>query len=116
MQLIKRLWNDQSGFIASTDLLILSTIVVLGMIVGLVTYRDQVVQEVGDMAAAVGAINQSYSYAAATVTYSFAPAVTGSFTVAGSSFQDEPDFCDQGDSANNPPECIQFAASSEEGS
>ncbi|MEQ8789778.1 MAG: hypothetical protein RIC55_26020 [Pirellulaceae bacterium] len=114
MPFLRRLWNDEVGFVVSSDLLILSTIVVLGVIVGLVTFRDQVVQELGDMAGAVGAVNQTYSYAAATVTYSFAPAVMGSFVVAGSSYDDLSDFCDEGDNANAPPECIEFTASSDE--
>jgi hypothetical protein len=90
--------------------MILCTIVVLGMLVGLVTYRDQVVQEMGDVAAAVGAINQSYSFDAFTITFSFAPMVTGSFTSAGSSFVDNTDFCDEGDSPGVPPECIAIVA------
>jgi hypothetical protein len=106
MQMLRRLWNDESGFIASTDLLILSTIVVLGMIVGLVTFRDQVVQELGDMAAAVGALDQSYSYGATVI---------GGFSVAGSSFADLSDFCDEGDNVGAPPECIEFTAASDEG-
>lgn len=114
MQAINRLWRDEQGFVVSTDLMILSTIVVLGMLVGLVTYRDQVVQEMGDMAAAVGAINQSYSFASFTLSYSFAPMVTGTFTVAGSSFADASDFCDDGDSPGVPPECIMFVAAGEE--
>ena len=115
MQILKRLWSDDIGFVASTDLLLLTTLLVLGMIVGLVTFRDQVVQELGDTAAAIGAINQSYSYSAGVVTFSFAPMVTGTFSVAGSSFTDLSDFCDVGDTAGAPPECIVFAPEDEEG-
>jgi hypothetical protein len=114
MSAIHRLWRDEAAFVASSDLLLISTILVLGVIVGLVTYRDQVVQELGDVAAAVGAINQSYSFDAFTINFTIAPGNVVSFTAAGSTFDDLSDFCDEGDVAGAPPECIAIVASSEE--
>lgn len=94
---LHRLWREESGFVVTSDLILVATVVVIGSIVGLVTFRDQLVQEFGDMAAAVGALNQSYSYAEFTVD---------GFTVAGSSFEDQSDFCDEGDLPMQPAECI----------
>ena len=61
-----KLWNDEAGFIVSAELVLIATILVLGMIVGLVSVRDQVVQELGDIALAFGVINQSYSFSGIT--------------------------------------------------
>ena len=105
----RQLWQDETGFVATADLILVTTIVVLGMIVGLVTLRDQVLQELGDVATAVGQLNQSYSVASFT---------TSGFSVAGSLFADQSDFCELGtdegsnnnDVAGEPPGCIEFVA------
>lgn len=108
-----RLWREDDGFLASADLILVTTIVVLGMLVGLVTLRDQVLQELGDLATAVGQLNQSYSVASFT---------TAGFSVAGSVFADQSDFCELGttegsnnnDVAGEAPGCIEFVAASGE--
>lgn len=61
MMVLKRLWNDERGYVVSTELILLGTIIVIGLIVGLATYRDAVVQEFGDTGAAVGQVDQSYT-------------------------------------------------------
>jgi hypothetical protein len=94
---IRKFWNDEAGFIVSADLILISTILVIGVLVGLVTLRDQVVQEFGDMATAVGNLNQSYSFSGATITFD-----GSTFTVAGSNFLDASDFCETGTGENNP--------------
>ena len=38
MARFRRIWRDDAGFVATTDLLLLTTIVVLGMILGLVVF------------------------------------------------------------------------------
>jgi Flp pilus assembly pilin Flp len=83
--LLSRLWNDEAGFVISSELVLVATILVIGMIVGLTTVRDQVVQELADVAGAISDINQSYSYSA----------VTGHTSrTAGSDFIDKEDDCD----------------------
>ncbi len=78
-----RLWTDDAGFVVSAELVLIATILVIGILVGFVTVRDQVVQELADIAAAVTQINQSYSFSA----------VTGhSSSTAGTLFDDTPDF------------------------
>ena len=54
--------KKQGGFIMTTELVLLVTTMVVGMIVGLVTMRDSVVAEMEDVAEAVGALDQSYAY------------------------------------------------------
>ena len=60
MKILQQLWNDERGAIFSMELILIATLVVIGIIVGLATLRDSVVGELGDTAAAVGQVNQSY--------------------------------------------------------
>ena len=95
---MKKFWNDEAGFIVSAELVLIATILVLGMIVGLVSVRDQVVQELGDIALAIGVINQSYSFSGITGHTS---------STAGSMMDDASDVCDStADSAGASSVCI----------
>ena len=58
--MLKTLWNDESGVILSAEIVLVGTILVLGMIVGLVSVQSAVVQELGDIASAFGDLDQSY--------------------------------------------------------
>ena len=84
MKLLRQIWKDEAGFVVSTELVLVATILVIGMVVGLATVRDAVVQELGDVALAIGSINQSFSYSGVTGCNS------GS---AGSDFADLTDAC-----------------------
>lgn len=115
MNVIQRMWRDEHGFIVSTDALLFGTILVIGTLVGLVTLRDQLVQELGDVGAALGNLNHSYGVEGHECEYGF---------VAGSSFADKSDVhesgddegSDNGDESGEAPLCISVAeAASEEG-
>ena len=97
MHLMKQLWMDESGAIISAELILVITILVLGMVVGLTTVRDQVIQELGDVALAIASINQSYSFSGVTGHHS---------SSAGSIFIDLLDSCDGADTGSAPPACI----------
>jgi Flp pilus assembly pilin Flp len=84
-QLALRLWRDEAGFVVSTELILIATIVVIGLITGLTTVRDAVVHELADVADAVSEVDQSYSWGAITAHCA---------STAGSEFVDLPDFCD----------------------
>lgn len=84
-QLAKRLWRDEAGFVVSTELILIATIVVIGMITGLTTVRDAVVTELADVADAVSEVDQSYSYGAITAHCA---------STAGTTFIDVFDFCE----------------------
>ena len=60
--MVRKLWNDQGGFIISAELVLVATIVVIGMIVGLTSVRNQVVQELVSVGQAIGALSQSYAF------------------------------------------------------
>jgi Flp pilus assembly pilin Flp len=55
-----RLWRDESGAASAVAMILLYTILALGATVGLVTLRDQIVQEYGDVAAALDSLDQSW--------------------------------------------------------
>jgi hypothetical protein len=85
--MLRALWNDEAGFVITSELLLIVTIMVIGLIVGFVAVRDAVVTELADVAAAIGALNQSYRFHGVTNTCS------GTWT-AGSTFVDAVDACD----------------------
>lgn len=54
--------RQQAGFIMTAELILLVTIMVIGMIVGLVTMRDAATAEMEDVAEAIGQLDQSYAF------------------------------------------------------
>jgi len=76
MQVAIRFFRDDAGEMAATDLILINSIVCLGMIVGLASFRDQVVQYYGDAALALESLNQSYSFTVGTVTSKYNDVVT----------------------------------------
>ena len=85
MKLFSRLWADEAGFVVSSELVLIATVMVVGLLAGLTTVRDQVVQELADVADAVSEIDQSYS----------STSITGhTSSTAGSMFDDTEDDCD----------------------
>ena len=78
--------RSEDGFLLSSEALLIGTIAVLGLLVGLVSVRDAVVQELGDFAQAMGLLNQSYTY------QGVADSVSG--TTQGGTFADTADNSD----------------------
>jgi len=60
--MIKSLWNDEAGVILSAEIVLVGSILVVGMIVGLVELQSSVVDELNDLGDAIGSVNQSYAY------------------------------------------------------
>ena len=105
MKLLNALWRDEAGVMNSAELILISTLLIIGSIVGLATFRDQVVQEFGDLGLAVGNINQSYSYDDVEVEITI-DGTDYTFTAAGSNYADLADFCEEAPVAGQPPACI----------
>lgn len=61
MYILKQLWCDESGSADYLFLIMLLTICVLGVLPGIATMRDQVVQQFGDLAVAFESLDQTYS-------------------------------------------------------
>ena len=94
--MVRQLLNDEAGFIVSAELVLVATILVIGLIVGLSEIQHAVVQELNDVADAVGQVNQSYAYtgfSAEKSTNGVGVGATKSITY-GSSFTDTTDDCD----------------------
>ena len=98
--MMHRMWADDAGFVVAAELTLVAAILVIGLLVGLVSVRDQMIQELGDVAAAVTSLNMGYSFAGITGHTS---------SVAGSEFVDQGDFCDGpfgNDLEGEAPMCI----------
>lgn len=86
MNVLRRLWVEDAGFVISTEAIVILTMIICAVVVGWQAIRMAVVTELADIAEAIGAINQSYSY----VGFRGHDA-----TCAGSSYDDGVDFCDE---------------------
>ena len=89
--LINKLIRDEAGFIVSAELVLISTIAVLGLVVGLSEVSIIVNNELEDVGSAFSAMNQGFS-------------AQGSYGHKGrkgcSSFEDGCDFCAGQDDVN----------------
>ena len=88
---LRALWSDEAGFIVSSELVLIATMLVIGLIVGLSEIQHAVVAELNDVADAVGSINQSFQYAGIS-SRKCNGNIKGS--IAGSCFVDVTDDCD----------------------
>lgn len=91
-KLAMRLWRDQAGFVVSTEMVLVATIVVVGLITGLTTVRDQLSTELADLADAISEVDQSYSFGAITAHAS---------STSGTLFDDLEDFCERSGNLND---------------
>ena len=55
-------WRDTRGSAAVASTILVTTIVSIGALVGLVTVRDHVLQQFGDVAVGLDLLDQSYRY------------------------------------------------------
>ena len=88
---MRKLFNDEVGFVISAELVLVLTIAVLGMVVGLTSMRDSINSELVDLSNAFGAIDQSFN-----IRGSFKDSNTDKphAQVAGFGFADRGDDCD----------------------
>lgn len=61
MYMLHQLWTDESGSADYLFLILMLTVCVVGILPGIATMRDQVVQQFGDMAVAFDSLDQTYS-------------------------------------------------------
>lgn len=88
---MRKLMNDEAGFVISAELVLVLTIAVLGMVVGLTAVRDSITHELNDLAHAFGAVNQSYNVVGMEKAKSGGKPHA---SVAGFGFNDKSDDCD----------------------
>ncbi len=91
--MLKKLFQDESGFIVSAELILIATLLVIGLIVGLSEVQHATVSELNDVADAIGELNQSYFYSGFSSRHFFA-LFNIHATTYGSGFVDQRDDCD----------------------
>lgn len=108
MNVFKRLWADQAGFVVSAELVLVATVLVLGLLVGMSTLRDSITNELADVAGAFDDVVQSYSVGG----------IQGhSASVEGFDYHDALDYCDDNeDTTDVADQCVvHLHAKKEEG-
>lgn len=60
-KLLQKLWNDDCGALIAAEYLFVATILVIGIIVGLVSVRNAVNNELAELANAYLALSQAYT-------------------------------------------------------
>lgn len=90
--MLQNLRQDESGFIVSAELVLVATLLVIGMIVGLSEVQHAVVQELNDVADAIGSLNQSYCFSGFSKKSQFGGGIKA--YTRGSIFGDSFDECD----------------------
>lgn len=68
IQLMRRLWREERGETSSMAVVLITTILAFGALTGLVTVRNQIVQEFGDFALAIENLDQSFTGPSGTFT------------------------------------------------
>lgn len=127
-QIAVALWRDDRGFVVSAEMILLAVIVVIGLVVGMASYRDALFQELSDTGSAIGEMNQSYSLAVSSdptkgitesggvvvVDRDYGCIITQSST-RNFSYADQSDVCDVPVVAGQPPAGTSFVAARDEG-
>jgi hypothetical protein len=66
LQRMDQLWNDDQGAIISAEFLFVTTILVIGIVVGLTAVRDAINVELSELANALLALSQGFSFNGST--------------------------------------------------
>jgi len=65
-QMLKELWSDDEGALIAMEFLFIATILVIGLVVGLVGVRDAIVTELTELGNAILALSQGYTISGLT--------------------------------------------------
>ncbi len=65
--MLRTFLNDEAGFIVSAELVLISTLLVIGLIVGLTSVQQAIVSELNDVGNAIGSLNQSYMFTGVSI-------------------------------------------------
>jgi Flp pilus assembly pilin Flp len=96
-QFTQRLWQEQDG-VLTFEWVLLVTLLAIGIVGGVSSVRDAIISELGDVAAAVVHINQSYTVLEYNNESEDCP-----ITAPGWQCPDEPDFADSCRPNNDEP-------------
>ncbi|MHC4879807.1 MAG: hypothetical protein ACYTGL_25420 [Planctomycetota bacterium] len=101
MNFARKLWADEAGIVVSTELLLIVLILVLGLIAGMASLRDQVAQELADLGNAINHLDGSYEIIGNEYTPEDGTATT---QTPASEFDDAPDANNTTQATGNAPE------------
>ena len=87
--MLRKLWQDDAGFVLSAELVLILTIAVLAMIVGLSEVAVAVNTELNDISNAIGNLSQTHRF-----TGFSANTGKNKSEVRGSTWNDDEDVCD----------------------
>jgi hypothetical protein len=62
VELLARVWSDDRGAVLATEWLLITTVLVLGLVPGLIAIRQGLLAEMGDIASATNDLDQSYGF------------------------------------------------------
>jgi len=100
--MLRQLWRDDRGAILSAELVLLMTLLVIGLVAGIKALNAAVAEELGDVAAAIGNLDQSYWYSGTKLDDGW---MYGCAATEGSKFVDGPDDTEDGNGQNNVTVC-----------
>lgn len=92
--MLRTLLHDEAGFIVSAELVLIATLCVIGLLVGLSQVQHAVVEELNDVAHAIGALNQSFMFTGFSAEKNKCGGTIKKSQSFGSSFHDSSDTCD----------------------
>jgi Flp pilus assembly pilin Flp len=92
--MLRRFWDDESGFLIAGELVLIFTIMVLGLLVGMAEIQWGLVGELDDIGNAIGSFNQSFSFCGFSDLKSNGRE-SGTITTFGSFFIDFVEECDR---------------------
>jgi hypothetical protein len=78
--MLRKLWDDDSGALIATEWVFLASILILGIITGLVALRQALISELTETAQAILALNQSFSFSGQSNCEAFTDGSSGSDT------------------------------------
>jgi Flp pilus assembly pilin Flp len=62
MKTLRRLWHDDAGALIATEWVFVVTILIIGLVAGLKSVQQAVLNEFEEVADAVGSLSQTYSF------------------------------------------------------
>ncbi len=94
-KLLRTLWHDQHGVVQAAEMVLIATVVLLGVMVGMASWRDGINNEMADVAQALDDFDQSYTVAPLVFVLP-GPGGGLTITIGPFGFLDTDDFCDNG--------------------
>ncbi len=92
--MLRKLWNDEAGFLVSAELVLIFTLCFCGVAVGVAVIRDALTTELSDVAEAIGALDQSYNYNGLQEASTNGGKNNNHSSCSGSGYNDDADNCD----------------------